>query len=314
MQSNRQRRIMRYLWVVLGLLLIVSLLSVRSLIPDQSDHERIVDAIRLLTLNDTALQRDALEARAGLLPNYDPLVHSAERLRTAVAELRRVDDPGFARHLDTLNSQIEEREALLETFKSGNALLQNSLRYLTYTIAAPGRLGIGDASPVLTSELGGLADAMLLFMQDPRPDTTRQVNAILDRVALLPTDDAEIAQNLLLLVKHGRLIVATLPEVDATLAGLLAVPVEKSARTLNAAYVEGHARTVAMARLLQVLLWFCAAALAASLGYLFYRIWARAHSLAERSRLLQSRLDGPSHRGLNPRRYGAPSRGSQCRY
>ena len=102
MQSNRQRRIMPYLWVALGLLLIVSLLSVRSLIPDQADHERIVDAIRLLTLNDTALQRDALEARAGLLPNYDPLVHSAERLRTAVADrpgggppLRRSQpDPG----------------------------------------------------------------------------------------------------------------------------------------------------------------------------------------------------------------------------
>jgi signal transduction histidine kinase/ActR/RegA family two-component response regulator len=291
MQSNRQRRIMRYLWVVMGLLLSISLLLARSLTPDRAEHERIVDAIRLLTLTDTALQRDALQARAGLLPNYDPLARAAERLRITMAELRRADDPGFARRLDVLNSQIEERESLLEVFKSDNALLQNSLRYLTYTIAAPGRLGLAEASPATTSELGRLADAMLLFMHDPRPDTTRQVNAILDRLAQLPTDDAEIAQNLLLLVKHGRLIVATLPEVDATLTGLLVVPVEKSARTLTGAYLEGYARTEAMARLLQVLLWFSAAALVASLGYLFYRIWARAHALAERSRLLQSRLD-----------------------
>ncbi|MBV8335345.1 MAG: response regulator [Alphaproteobacteria bacterium] len=282
---------MPYLWVPIGLLLIVSLLSVRSLTPEQADHERIIDAIRLLTLNDTALQRDALEARAGLLPNYDPLVRAAERLRTALVELRRVDDPSFARHLDILYSRIEEREALLETFKSGNALLQNSLRYLSYTIAAPGKLGLGDATPVMTSELGRLADMMLLFMHDPRPDTTRQVNVILDRLAQLPTDDAEVAQNLSLLVKHGRLIVAALPEVDATLLGLLAVPVEKSARTLNAAYLERHARTEAMARLLQALFWLSVAALAASLGYLFYRTWARARAFAEHSRLLQSRLD-----------------------
>jgi signal transduction histidine kinase/ActR/RegA family two-component response regulator len=291
MQNNRQRRIMRYLWVSIGLLLSISLLSVRSLIPDQADHERVIDAIRLLTLNDTALQRDALEARAGLLPNYDPLVHAAQRLRAAVTELRRVDDPGFAGHLDILNSRTEEREALLETFKSGNALLQNSLRYLTYTIAVPGKLGLGEASPVMTSELGRLADAMLLFMHDPRPDTTRQVNVILDRLAQFPTDDAQIAENLRLLVKHGRLIVATLPEVDATLLGLLAVPVEKSARTLNATYLERHARSEAMARLLQALLWLSVAALAATLGYLFYRTWARAHAFAEQSRLLQSRLD-----------------------
>jgi hypothetical protein len=52
----------------MGLLLSISLLLARSLTPDQAEHERIVDAIRLLTLTDTALQRDALQARAGLAP------------------------------------------------------------------------------------------------------------------------------------------------------------------------------------------------------------------------------------------------------
>jgi hypothetical protein len=72
-----------------GILLVVSLVLVRFIRPDPAVHERILDTIRTLTLTSPALQRDALEARAGVLPNYDPLVRDAASLRDAVVELTR---------------------------------------------------------------------------------------------------------------------------------------------------------------------------------------------------------------------------------
>ena len=274
-----------------GILLVVSLVLVRFMGPDRSMHERILGAIQTLTLDAAALQRGALEARAGMLPNYDPLVRDAAGLRDAMAVLRREGDATISAHFRKLAEAIDEQEVLLEAFKSDNALLQNSLRYLGFSIGAPITHETGALQPLIASELSRLAIAMLVFVQDPRADSTQQVHAILDRLGKLPVADAGVARNLHLLVVHGRLIVARLPVVDTTLGSLIAVPVDDRVHALHSAYLKHHAQTEATAQLLQGLLYFAAAVFAACLGVMFYTTWARAHALAEQSRLLQSRLD-----------------------
>ena len=72
-----------------ALLLLLTYLLIESAAPDATRHERILDTLRAATLNDAALQRDVLQARAGLLRNYDPLVRSVENLRRAATDLRR---------------------------------------------------------------------------------------------------------------------------------------------------------------------------------------------------------------------------------
>src|SRR5258707_15138819 len=74
--------------IAAALLLLLTYLLIESAAPDAARHERILDTLRAATLNDAALQRDVLQARAGLLRNYDPLVRSVETLRDAAAELR----------------------------------------------------------------------------------------------------------------------------------------------------------------------------------------------------------------------------------
>lgn len=120
--------------VVAGLLLVLTYLSVRGAAPDPARHERTLDALRALTLTDAALQRDALKARAGLLPSYDPLVRAVDGLRRAVAALRVAGDAAhgeagadIGRRLEGLAAAVAEQEALVEILKSDTALLQNSL-------------------------------------------------------------------------------------------------------------------------------------------------------------------------------------------
>jgi len=74
--------------VVAGLLLALTYLLMPQAAPHAARHERIFDALRVLFLNDAALQRDVLKARAGLLGNYDPLVQSIENMRRALDTLR----------------------------------------------------------------------------------------------------------------------------------------------------------------------------------------------------------------------------------
>jgi signal transduction histidine kinase/CheY-like chemotaxis protein len=273
-----------------GILLVVSLLLVRFNSPDPAVHERILDAIRTLTLIGPALQRDALEARAGTLPNYDPLVRDTASLRDAVAELRRVGN-GTIGELNKLAEAIDEQEALLEAFKSDNALLRNSLRYLGFSISAAVTDETGTLQPAVASELSRFAEAMLVFMQDPRADSMRRARALLDRLGGLPVADVELKRKLHLLMVHGRLIVARLPVVDTTLGRLIALPLDERVRALHSAYLDHHAQTLAFARLSQNLVYLAAVALAVCLGVMFYAMWTRAHEITKQSRLLQSRLD-----------------------
>ena len=61
-------------------LLVLTFLLVRGTTPDANLHERMLEALRSLTLNSATLQRDVMRARAGLLRNYDPIVRSVENL------------------------------------------------------------------------------------------------------------------------------------------------------------------------------------------------------------------------------------------
>ena len=71
-----------------GLFLALTYLFVRADAPDVVPHQRILGALDAMLLDDAALQRDALRARAGLLGSYDPLVEAIQGLRHATADLR----------------------------------------------------------------------------------------------------------------------------------------------------------------------------------------------------------------------------------
>jgi signal transduction histidine kinase/ActR/RegA family two-component response regulator len=280
---------LRYpLVVAAGLLLVLTYLLVPFATPDIDRHERTSDALRALSLHQAALQRDVLKARAGLLGNYDPLVHSVENLRHAFDTLRLDDHVAdgdartkIGRHLEGMAAVLAEQEALLEAFKSHNALLQNSLMFFGHTIQ---QFKTADNRPqdVVFAEVGPLASAMLRFATDPRAANAGDVTASLDRLAASPTEPA--APGVRELVAHGRLIVATLPEVDDRVSRLVAASTAERARALQDAYGEAHASAVARASIFGILLYIASLALVAYVGYLFVRLRANA-------RILRARLD-----------------------
>jgi DAHL domain len=75
-------------------------------------HDRTFDGLRALMLDEAALQRDVLRARAGLLRNYDPLVRSVESLHRAVDTLRSGDmGDEIDRHIDRVAAAVADQEA-----------------------------------------------------------------------------------------------------------------------------------------------------------------------------------------------------------
>jgi len=139
---------------------------------DLTLRSRIHDALQRVQLHDTELTRDVLLARAGLLPNYDPLAETNRRLARAVAELQSLSatiagDPGkqIGADTQTLAGALQEKVRLVEYFKSDNALLHNSLAYFIHTgQALSGQPGVDSR---LATEIAALSQALLRLLHTP---------------------------------------------------------------------------------------------------------------------------------------------------
>ena len=276
--------------VIGGLMLLLTYFLVQGATPDAALHERTLDALQRLILNDAALQRDVLRARTGFLRNYDPLVRSVENMRDAAAHLRTADHVAsgpmqrdIQRRIEAAVAAVRDQESLVDAFKSRNALLQNSLNYLGHVLARTGSAD-GIARDPAAAEIGTVATAVLGFLQNPQGDSAAGLTAALDRLERLqaPVDSQSTVHALL---AHGRLILATLPQMDDLVARLQATPIRERALDLQDVYLDFYGRADARAGIFRILLYVVAVALAGYVGYLFLRLRANARSLRNRLNL-----------------------------
>lgn len=271
--------------MVAAILIVPTYLLVRGTAPDVRLHELTLDALRTIVLQSAALERDVLRARTGLLRSYDPLVRAIDELKQAAAHLRAAgeiadaDERSLIDHkVDEVANAIGEQEALLETFKSKNALLQNSLKYFTFL---SGRLAADSDHfrAAAREDLGAVTTAMLTFMSDPGPGEARRAAAALDQ---LGHRWIALTEDLRSILVHGRLIIRTFPAVDELVARLQAAPTNDLARSLQDTYLDAHGRATARSGMFRTLLYVAALVLGIYVTYLFIRLRSNAGILRQR--------------------------------
>jgi signal transduction histidine kinase/ActR/RegA family two-component response regulator len=210
-----------------ALLLLLALLTgllLRGMKLDADRSDSALVALDRFAAGETALQRDVLRARVGMLRNYDPLVKDTNSLDAALDELMQVASlyPETSPAIERLSSSLGRQEELVEQFKSDNALLQNSLAYFelfSNQVMTSGQ----DESAVRAT--GALTSAMLNLLLDTSQAATRDVSDRLDRLSAQPSSTGD-ADTVTALLAHGRLLHDVLPGIDGTLKMLLQVPNE----------------------------------------------------------------------------------------
>ena len=157
------------------------------------------------------LDTTILLSRAGLLRNYDPMVAASDR---ALASLREIDtlDTGMlalARAVESARRQQQEKQSIVEQFKSENALLQNSLIY--FTALSRDLQQSGDAA--LSNAVSALSGSILSFTLTPSDDNAATLLtriSYLGALAIAPSQ-AAVRDSL---VAHAHLIQSTQGDVD----------------------------------------------------------------------------------------------------
>lgn len=266
-----------------GMLAILTTLFVLSMTPNDAEHQRTLEALRVIDRNNASLQRDVLQARSSILQSYDPLVSSLAAMRGAAKSLvedLRGTDAQLAELATDLGTSLDRAEGLIERFKSTNAVMQNS------------QIIFGDALDLVKDDLTGkhgeahsrltaVAGSVARFTREPNDDNQTRLNQALNRLhfPFLAEFRGPLVRTLII---HGRMLANTFPVVDAIGADLQRVPIAALVQRYQARYLERHAEASGRAAQFRVVLYGMALILCAYVAHLFVRLQQNTATLRDR--------------------------------
>lgn len=261
------------------LLFLLTWLWLEGSTTEASSAETGLDALSDFTMAQSALHRDLLSARVGLLRNYDPLTKETGALREAVTRLQAATpaDPQLTGAIANLDTLVQSQERWTEQFKTQNAMLQNSLAYFTLF---SGRVEDtrGDAARRATA----LATAMLRLTLDTSDSATKDVDAHLQEMSISRLSEQDVSATRALLA-HAKLLRDLLPQTDAILKSLFSLPSQMQLENVRSLIVQRQQRAEHKAQRFRYLLFATSLLLAGAIVYLGRNLQARSRALRKRA-------------------------------
>ncbi len=284
--------------LLIGLVAVLTLLFVKATVLHEGNQASFESLQRELRETDTALNLAVLSSRFGLLPDYDALTRGSRSLREGAAALDPL--PAFldASAQDQLRplaaryqAHLEQKIALVERFKSENAVLRNSLAYFPGAAAGLAQRTPGRHDP-MAQRLNILLQSLLLYIQSPDEESAGR---IADHIRLMESERrlypvALAADSLNNLLLHARTLLRTKPAVDSLTRDILLLPTQEAAETLNRAYTAQRERIQFQANIYRTLLYLAALGLSAYVLSVILRLRLSSRALARSNQALEERI------------------------
>jgi PAS domain S-box-containing protein len=242
--------------VAVAALATLAFLSLKAKAFSEKEHERFQTALWRLKHLDTAFNEIVLEARFALADNYDDLDADAEQTAGVLEDLKNTPalfDAAGQKAIETARleykSLLAQRAQLCERFKSQNALLTNSRRYLPLALEElAARMGHDSADGEVESMANDLTWLALKCLATPEEASvqTTALQRVNDWCAAHP--DHPEAAFVSSLGRHARIIVKCDGEVDALTRQILALPSEASIQKLFQGYELNVAKAIRRAQ------------------------------------------------------------------
>jgi hypothetical protein len=96
-------------------------------------HKSVLSILSLMKETETNLEKDTMRSRNFLLANYDVLVAGADKLVSSCDDLKKIlssQDKNLTNEVDIYCKYANKKIDLIESFKSKNAVIRNSLHFL----------------------------------------------------------------------------------------------------------------------------------------------------------------------------------------
>ncbi len=233
--------------VVVAAVFLLTFLFVQQQPVNAHQHLGFTGDLQLTKQLDAEINRDLLSARYDLLSSYDPFVEKLTEMRKLGAGLqlipsfiggrRKVEIERLLKHESELLSQ---KASLVETFKSENAILKNSLRYFPVLVAEVSHAAAQAKDRGLEEHLSNTLRDVLLYDLTPHSDLAARLNA---EIALLSADAArrpELSATLSSVIAHAATIEGVKPQVEAVTETLNSLPIARNIDAIAAAYAHDY--------------------------------------------------------------------------
>ena len=247
-----------------GSALLLTFLFVQQMPVDRQQHDRYLRDLQRMKQLDAEVNRDLLRSRYELLRSYDPLVQRLEEMRQARADLQLI--PSFIagrkraqieQLLKRESEVLSEKARLVETFKSENAVLKNSLRYFPVLIAETSLAAAEAKDTRLQDGLATLLRDTLLFDLTPHSDLAGPLHA---EIALLSIDAARRPQlnaALSRVFAHAATIIDVKPRMEAAIEGVNSLPTARSIDAISGAYLRDYEQALNTNEIYRLFLYLC---------------------------------------------------------
>ena len=264
---------------ILSGILIVAILStifIKTQTSHHQQHDQVFEAFEAYQQAHSRLDQNVLMSRYNILAHYDPLVDASTDIIKIINTLQGKEIDIFQQGYEdidqalvSLRANIEQKIALLEQFKSRNAILKNSLRYLPVAInhfvdALPPGSHNSDHRTLLTDLLGAILSYNITADKSFRDKVTTTIEIIKRRKGEFAEQDIPELNHILI---HTSTILQEKAFVDTLVGELIFKHDTESLNKVFNAYKRYNADRNADAEVFRTLLYLIAIILLAYVGY-----------------------------------------------
>ncbi len=278
----------KYVLLAWGALSALSFLYIKTQSIDPDQHNHIIDSISQFKQVDAVLNQHILEIRLGLLPYYDPTVDNffkLKKLQTRITKMMQQlhSDTTIAvnQNITLLKLALAQKRKMLETFKSTNAMLNNSLHYLPIaTTQVTDHLSYNKQDVVLRQSINTLSRDIMVYYLTSEIKRDSKLN---HTISMLESDFMDVPaaahKNLSILLAHVKIILKYKDQIDTLMQQLLTVSTTQRMDKLLQAYLIEYNKMVQHASIYRSLLYGFSILLLAYIGYILFHLNRAAASL-----------------------------------
>ncbi|BDI33087.1 hypothetical protein CCAX7_51380 [Capsulimonas corticalis] len=278
-------------------LLAYCFVNTRSL-PVRANEQAVTDITRMKQL-DSLLTEEVLELRFSLLTNYDPIVATNNQLTSVKAALP--DDlkaaagahpsAELSQHTQTYLDTIESKQQMVEDFKSGNAILKNSLACLP-KLSATLIAQLPSSDTPQARQVDELLRQTLIYHLSNSKEIKAELGPLMDKIAASRSSyPADLRGDLDLFLAHARMIVTQKEKVDGMLVGLVSAPSAQNNDDLLATYQKDYHVLQQRANFFSVLMYALCILLIGAVAQILLALRDSSQALNRSNETLEERIE-----------------------
>jgi PAS domain S-box-containing protein len=273
----------RNLLMVTSGVILFSVLFIKAQAIDFTQHNRYVVSLRRINELDARINQNILQTRYGLLTYYDPIVNELKELEDLQKRLKQtpsfINQQGKMEIHQLLQAHVEvlqQKEQIIEDFKSKNAILRNSLSYFPIAVVnTVEKASAKSRNDELVAILNSLLRDVLMYNLSSNealiPTINEQIEALRKSQKQFPSSlneaDLDIA------IAHAKIIIQYQADVNNLVKQIIELPTSQRAELLSQTYVRRYQQALRTANIYRLWLFLFSLVLLGSISaYIIYKL------------------------------------------